>query len=785
MVIHYLKIFLRNFRKHKLYTLSGFFSLVFGISFCLIIFLIIKLGMKDPRFHAKYDSLYTVTMQDTENRSHSNFPRKLTDYIDRNLHAVEAVTTYDETEVSFNLEGKTFTERVVFTNPDFFDLFSFDLQKGNAESLNNNNSLLISESMAETMFGGTAVLGKTITAKYGTILREFHISGIIRDYPYNSRIKPDLIASIGFIDDYFDCEDSDAYQCSSKVIIHATADNLSQISDDLNQHMGTLNSLLGKQGENRYTEAQLSPVFDVPSWNNPFVYAIGLLAFIILFLACINYINNTVAVATTRIKEIGIRKVFGVKGSGISTQFLFEALFTAVLAFIASLLLLEMVTPYINQYFISLFMGNIEFTLKPLGDTAALPALFFLVILTGVLAGAYPSFYVSGFDTSDILNNKTRMGGTSTFAKFLVGFQLVISMILMVLILNIYQTVRNAESTTYGVETESVYRHTMVGLSADQPDSSAKSLYPAFETRLQVQNLPVEMGGYRGGLLYKQQKLFRYEGEDYLAHQYQVDPSFFKVLEMQFRSRSPVLNQPVRFDSMYAVINTVLAEQMDVQNPVDHLITFEGRDLRVVGVVEHFTGLESEKQRSPVVFQLIPPDKVSQAVFKIGGEQPGRILNNELAGIWSEVSSSGDFFLPRSFYDPLEDFNMMLKAGGSITLFALLFAFIGLFSLTNFSVTKRLKEISIRKVNGAMPVQIVGLLLSSYVRIGIISVLIALPAGYLASGMLLETYIEKTGNFPVLFITSVFSLIIFIGISVAYQVYQASNVNPVKYLSDE
>ena len=84
-----------------------------------------------------------------------------------------------------------------------------------------------------------------------------------------------------------------------------------------------------------------------------------------------------------------------------------------------------------------------------------------------------------------------------------------------------------------------------------------------------------------------------------------------------------------------------------------------------------------------------------------------------------------------------------------------------------------------------LPGQIVGLLLSSYVRIGIISVLIALPAGYLASGMLLETYIEKTGNFPVLFITSVFSLIIFIGISVAYQVYQASSVNPVKYLSDE
>jgi len=360
-------------------------------------------------------------------------------------------------------------------------------------------------------------------------------------------------------------------------------------------------------------------------------------------------------------------------------------------------------------------------------------------------------------------------------------------MILMVLILNIHQTISETSRDTYGVDVEHAWSLNMNRPVPDHPDSS-QYVYRRFRSIAEFNLGTKKIGGLVGSVLNPPTAMVKREEREFRTRLYRVDPYFFSSLGMQFYKggNSEHFNRPVQRDSAYAVINKVLADQMSLIDPIGEVITMGKRDLQIVGVVDKFTGLQSQKIRTPVVFLLTPPDRIDHAIVNLGRfENPEKVLNEEVKEWWEQAVGTDQIYFPVGIPDPMRDFQLILKAGGAITAVVLLFTFIGLFSLTNFSVSRRLKEISIRKVNGAMPVQIVRLLLNDYINIGFIALIIALPLGFIASNKILNAYLDKGGNFMLLFLISLVSLMTFILLSVAYQVYKASNVNPVKYLKDE
>lgn len=789
MLGHYIKTFFRNFRNNKIYSITGFISLTLGLTFCLVTYLYLENAFKVPDFHTHFENFYTLKAETQEKNPVSKFSPELIPYLKNTIPEAEEVATYETNRIFLKINDKVFLERAVFTAPSFFDVFSYSLKLGNARStLDAGNQVMVTPKIARKFFGQTKVMGESITVQLGNSVKDFTITGILEPYPYNSIIQPDIVLPIEFLDRHYNCSTSrDDYRCKRDVIVLSSRTTPSHLLSSIEQKIPGINSVLGRYENDALQSVSLAPLFERKSYNLPIIYAIVLFVLIVLALSCINYINNTIAVTSTRVKEIGIRKVFGIRNRGIMAQFFVETLLTVVLAITMSILILELTHPFINYFLSDLAAQDFQFTLDPLFSPSAI---VFLVVLLGVtvfIAGLYPSLTVSRFDPSLILKNRSKTGRSSTFSKVLVGVQLAVSMILMVLILNIYQTISETSRETYGVEVEHAWMLDMNRPVPDYPDSS-QIMYPRFRSIATLNVNTKEVGGLVGSILNPPPATIKSRETEYRTRLYRVDPYFFSSMGMRFYAggNSEHFNRPVQRDSTYAVINKVLADQMSLLDPVGELISMNGRDLQIVGAVDNFTGLDSQKSRTPIVFLLTPPDRIDEAIVNLGRfDNPERMLNEEVKKWWEKAIGADQIYFPVGIPDPMRDFQLILKAGGFITAFVLLFTFIGLFSLTNFSVSRRLKEISIRKVNGAMPVQIVRLLLNDYINIGFIALIVALPLGFIASNKILNVYLDKGGNFMLLFMVSLVSLMTFILLSVAYQVYKASNVNPVKYLKDE
>jgi len=368
MLGHYIKTFFRNFRNNKIYSVTGFLSLTLGLTFCLVIYLFLKNGIRVPDFHTHFDDFYTLQAVTVDDEPVNRFSPELIPYLKNTIPEAEEVTTYETINIFLKKNDKVFLEKAVFTAPSFFEVFSFNLQLGNARSaLSAGNQVMVTPKIARKLFGHTKVMGETFTVQYGTTVKDFTITGLLEPYPYNSDIKPEIVLPLDFVDNHFNCSTfRDDYRCKRKVIVLSPEISSSRLLASIEQQIPGMNSVLGRYENKALQSVTMAPVFERTSYNQPFFYAIFLFVLVVLALSCINYVNNTIAVTSTRVKEIGIRKVFGIRKKGIMIQFFVETLLTTVLAITMSILILEMTHPFIDYFLTDLTGRNYQFTLESL-----------------------------------------------------------------------------------------------------------------------------------------------------------------------------------------------------------------------------------------------------------------------------------------------------------------------------------------------------------------------------------------------------------------------------------
>jgi len=804
---NFLKITVRNFRKNKGYSFINIAGLGIGLACCILIFTYVLDELSYDRFHKNADRIYRVTTE--INPPQSDQIQKLSTVgwpvgraLENNYPGVEkAAYIRSYPEYSIKHEGQYFFENMIYADQAFLELFSFPLLKGNPDNaLSAPYSIILTEDLKQKYFGDQPALGKEL------ILRDslaFTITGIVENVPKNSHIQFDMLVSFATLEAQNPQISGNSgwmnLNMNNYILLNEEADTNTlkeSVSGLYSQEIGEQLDQMGYKAN-----LQLEPLTDIylnsdygnrlgPISNINYVYLLSAIGLFILGIACINFMNLATARSTERAREVGIRKVVGSNKKTLITQFMTESVITSFLSLFVAFGLIVWFLPEFNLLTGKQFVSAEFFTPSMI--------LYYLIFVfsTGILAGLYPAFVLSGYSPLQVLGsyNVSARGGTA-FRKGLVVFQFAISCILILCTLVVLRQLNFMQSQNLGFNSEQV-------VVMDTRQTSGETISGRFETIKQELrgNPAVESvsaahatpgrSGWEGQIAYpeggtQEESL----NTEYLPVDYDYVPTLgLKILAGRNFSRS---FQTDAEDAL--VINKAAVEAFGWETPENAI----GKRIEspsgfpageVIGVVENYHHHGLQQNIDPIVMDINPGAYRFFAVRLQPGTTAGVI--NHMEEIWGEFFQGYTFdyfFLDQDFARQYRDEQRLGKIFGVFTALAIFIACLGLFGLATFSARKRAKEIGIRKVMGASASSVVMLLAKDFLLLVGIALLIAGPVSYYTMQQWLQSFANRIEPGAGIFaITAVIALGVAI-LSVSWQSMRAANQNqnPVNSIRSE
>ncbi|MEP7237016.1 MAG: ABC transporter permease [Ferruginibacter sp.] len=796
MLKNYLLLGLMNLRKQKVFSLINILGLTVGITCCLMIFLFIKHEMSYDNFHAKGKDIYRVVREadldgdgSIDQVAYLSGPYSIAlrnEYPDLIQKAVRVMPDND----LFTYNNITFNEKKVYlVDSNFFQLFDFQLIKGDrASALKDQNSVVLTALAAKKYFGNEDPIGKVMSMNKKTNLT---VTGIAKDVPENSHLQFDMLVPIT----HFKYFDSLQYISNNGLFVYLQLNPNAKPSQLLNRFPQFMDKYMGKY----YAESgfkmglNLQPMkdiyFEATSYDNvkhgskSVIWIFMSIAALILIIACINFMNLATARATDRSKEVGLRKVLGALRKQLVSQFILESFLYATLSSILALVLLQFLMPSYNNL--------IGYKLPSYWSDPMLYLFIVAVILViGLLAGIYPALLLSSFSPIESLKGKLRVGKNGAFfRKALVVFQFSISVLLIIGITVIGSQMRFVRNTDLGFNKE----QTLL-VKIDNNDFYAGKAH----FKSQVQNNPAVMdislmSGEPGG--FHDVHSFEVEakaGEKVLFNTEFSDVDLVKTLGLKIiAGRDFSLQFPT--DSTAAVlINRTAALKLGYKNPTDAVgkwiknINRDNAKRSIVGVVEDFHFGSLKEQIEPMVFSTGDDQRIAVIRIKPNSNIPAVIQDVKAA--YASVVPGYPFefnFLDDTFN---QHYNDDIKQGTILSAFsaiAIFIACLGLFGLASYTAVKRTKEIGVRKVLGSSVQNIVVLLSKDLLKPVLLGTIIAIPIGYYGMNKWLQNFAYRISIEWWMFFIAAMAAVLIALITVSVQAIKAAIANPVKSLRTE
>jgi len=810
MFKNYLKIATRNLTKHKFYSFINIIGLAIGLACTLLILLYVQNELSFDRYHSKANSIYRV-------HSEIKFGDKFFDLSTGPAPMAAAlVEEYPEVEASVRLRehGRyliktgevTYREEdVVFADSSIFTVFDIELVKGTNEALYKPNSITIDETTAAKYFGKENPIGERLLLDNKI---DVEITGVFKDMPSNGHFHYRLIVSMSTSEDskhtlwlsnnYWTYvllnEDNSSDILESKLptlVLKYVAPQINQILDI---------SLDEFEASGNYIRYSLMPITDIHLHSNVeneieangnilYVYIFGGIALLILALAAINFMNLSTARSASRAKEVGIRKVLGSLRGHLIHQFLSESMLISIIAMLLAIAISWVMLPYFNE------LANIQLTIP-----FASPQFYLLIIAgavaIGFLAGAYPAFFLSAFKPAAVLKGNLSLGVKSGWLRSsLVVFQFVISTVLIIGTLVIYQQLQFIQTKNLGFNKERV-------ILVEDAYALGKQ-YTSYKKNIK-QLAGVANASYSGYLPVSSNRsdnMFWLEGQTpneetmVSAQAWEVDYDYIATLGMELLDgrNFELVNAA---DSMAMIINEETVRQMELTDPIGaHIVTYdetpdgEGETplavYTVIGVVRNFHFESMKESISPLNLTL--GKSRSYLAVKTKGEYFKPVIQ-QLELEWNKLADGEPFsysFLDKKFNETYES---ETRVGNLFSVFAILAIFIaclGLFGLAAFTAQQRTKEIGVRKVMGATVPSIVVLLSKEFGKLVIIAMVIAVPLAWYGIDQWLQDYKFRIAITPWVFILSGLLTFLIAWLTMSYQSIKAAMMSPSKSLRDE
>ena len=799
MLKSYLKIALRSLKRHKVFSIINVLGLSVGLACCMLIGLYISEETSYDKFHTNSDNIYRFTREfispDGSTSLHLSRlappfgPLAKEDFSGE----IEKIGRMMSVGGPVKYNNRLYDEdNFYFADAEIAEILTFDVIEGDiVQALTQPGSVVISDEMAYKYFGDEDPIGKSINFLSQA---DLIVKGVFKKLPENSSFQVDFLAEMTPLEAFYGGREAMMQNWGSNnfstFFTLKPEGRISEIErrlgDFLNKHIDEEATTWTALHVQKLTDIHLHSNLDDEQGQNSditYVYIFASIAFLILAIACINYMNLATARSATRAKEVGMRKVFGAGKGKLINQFLVESI---VLVFFA-LFLAVGATSLILPYFRAFTGLQLEFDL--LTNLPMVAVILTSAVVVGVLSGSYPAFYLSSFQPLKVLKGKLTGGAKSgNLRRFLVVVQFTISVILIVSTIVVFKQLDFIQNKKLGYDREQMM---ILGVSQQVADQ-----YDAFKNELlTIQGVKMVGGSSRvpsGQLLDSQGAQAEVNGEmlptPVVIKSLSVDPDFIPTYQMEMASGRN-FSDNFATDSTSFVLNEKSVEVIGWGNPEDAIgqnMIYAGVRGKVIGVVKdfHFESLQSEI--SPIIM-VNRPNQMRNLSIKIEGTNIRSAIQQveELYANFSPNAPLNYNFLDDRFENL---YTTETQRSQLFTLFsglAIFLACLGLFGLASFTVSQRSKEISIRKVLGASVQQIVGILSKEFVILIAVAMLLAFPVAWYFMNDWLAGYAYRTtlGVSPFLLAALIAGAIAFVTIS--FQTFKAAVSNPSERLRDE
>lgn len=805
MFKNHLKIAWRSIKKDKLFTTIKIGGFALGIAACLLIALFIRNELSYDQHYTNKNQIYRVVMQGEMNgevMKSVHFQLPFADALQSDFPEIIKAGKVNTIEIfgagkrGMRLSGKSqnnFEEGFMLADQEAFDILEVDLEQGNREvALTNPKSIVLSKSKAEKYFQNGKALGETIVLDNDPS-KPYTVTGVMKDVSKNSHLDFDFLLPI---------EDTNNGWTNQNYFTYLLVDPNTNVQElEKKMHSIIENYVIPAQLDNgrgadfiavlRSIEYKLQPVTDIHLKSDlkmgdglkhgdiRFVWLFAAIAGFVLLLAVINFINLSTAKSANRAKEVGLRKTVGAFKGNLVAQFLTESIVFSLISFVIGTLVAWVLLPSFNTI-------AAKTIAMPWAALWFLPILLVSALMVGICAGLYPAFYLSAFKPVNVLKGSLSIGGKSgKLRSGLVIFQFATSVILIIGTLIIYKQMDYILKKELGYDKEQVVILEGTDVLGNSSDAFKEQLLklPQVKEATASYYLPIE-GGNRNGNTFKKTDEGN-EGRSIPAQIWRVDYDYIKTLGIKL-NKGRDFSKKFASDSINSIIvNSKMVEELGLIEPLGQELNNNGQNWTVIGVVEdfHFKSLKEDISS----LSLVIGNDIGAISVKL---EKGNI-NEALASIesvWNKNVPNQAInysFLDQEFTQMHEDVQRMGKIFNSFALFAIFVACLGLFALSAFMVEQRKKEISIRLVLGAPFKSIYQLLTLDFMKLILISIVIAMPIGWYMMSRWLEDFAYRiTIGWEIFLAAALLALTIAI-LTISYQSVGAALIKPLKSLRTE
>jgi putative ABC transport system permease protein len=806
MFSNYLKIAWRSMRRQKMYTAIKIGGFALGLATCMVIFLFIRHELSYEKDLVNGDRVYRIYNHylGTEGGKWVAMPANMASILRTSYGEVEKsarLIPYNWFNAGSNLVRRddkvesTYEEKFAYADNDLLDILEIPMIYGDrSKALVEPNTIVISKKKADKYFPDEDPVGKLLVLNDDKT-KVFRIGGVMDDFGPNRHIDFDFFITLTNVE-FWQGEQTSWCCWNYDVYVRLRADaNPRELEEKMlsikdTYYVGYLKET-GNTSEadvKKNHTFKLQPVSDIylagrevsdnlQHGDIRYVWLFGAVAVFILLLACINFINLSTAKSANRAKEVGLRKVVGSFRSSLIRQFLTESLLYSFVSFALGLLMLVLALPFFNT------LAGKTLTI-PWGEWWVFPTLTLAAIVIGIVAGMYPSFYLSAFKPIDVLKGKVSRGSKSSSLRgAMVVFQFTTSIILIIGTFVIYRQMSFILNAKLGFNKDQVLMIQGANTLGEKGQAFKTELakLAGVESSTISSYLPVrgttrdQNGFWRDG----KQK----EEKSVGAQSWWVDEDYLPTMGIRLiEGRN--FDWRIASDSDAVIINQAMVKALGLKDPLEEKI-MNWRTLNVIGVVEDFHFETMKEKIGPLCFRLRKYGTIVSV--KVSSTRMSNVVD-EVTQVWKRFMPNQPIrytFLDQSYARMYDDVTRTGKILTSFSVLAVVVACLGLFALSAFMVEQRNKEISIRLVLGASMENIFRLLTQNFVIMVAIAFVIAVPIGWYLMRSWLQEFEYKIGlTWDIFALAGLVSVVIAL-LTVSYQSIRAALISPASRLKSE
>lgn len=833
MLSNYFLLAIRNILKQRGYAVVNTLGLAIGLAAAIFILLYVRdeltFDTMHPKAHQTYRMGYWLQQANGEVNKFPEVPSGWDNYVKDNYESVTDIASYTffgmPTTVYYEATDKTLlTESIIWAESTLGDVIALNFVRGNAETaLKEPNSLILSETAAHKLFGDEDPINKSVSIKHqwatGNQKVEMNVTGVYQDFPSNSHINFQYVGNIYTLKPFNPnmeqvmneaMGDSENMLWTQSYFVCTDEKQIPIIVEDLQQKSNEIIAKLKLDIKFKPVVRKLADVhFDremdwsivQKSADKNYIFIFLTIAVLILIVACVNYINLAVARSVTRAKEIGLRKTFGSQRLQLFIQFMLESFLLVMVAVVIALLLVMFLIPQFNS------LSEKTFVIGHLFEPGMLLILGAIILFVTALGGSYPALFISGFDPAKVLKGKFAFRkGSNVFRQFLIGLQFTVALILLigsVILVRQMDLMRNSKLNEAGAQVLSIRFGGFGGATTDSEYNVLKNKLlqdPQIEAVTLANHLP--RLDYFGPISMRYQ--FPEVQEEFLEwSQLNGDYDFPKTFKLTFLAGRDFDPDNVA-DSSSVILNETAVKTLKLspQDAIGKTVTRPAYSYywidpsdstrkpvygKVIGVVEDFPFRSMNHKIDPLGIAGKPHFDDRIIHVRVNAKNIGEKIQ-VIEKSWKEIFPQFGFdywFLDDEFGRMYEQEKKVAGLTEKFSVLAMLITCIGLYGLASFMAQQRIREIGIRKALGSSSGQIVGLLLSVFGKLLLISSVVAIPVTWLLTSRWLQQFAYQTPLSVWVFVVCLLVIAVITLITVGFETWKAARTNPVESLRHE